>query len=203
MTENMPHGDVSMHLDDGDVLALVQSESRRLDRRIRHRDARELVAAAIGAILIAPGMFVGSAVARVGAVVMIGGLAFIALRLTRARKAGGAPADFSLAVAESLRAELRRVDTQIALLESVLWWYVAPVTVGALMMVAGRRGASFFTAGYGVFLLLVAWGIVALNTRAARRTLYPRRAELNALLAQIDDSSASYTSVQSKPRDLQ
>ena len=191
MTENMSHADLSMHLDDGDVLALVQSESRRLDKRIRRRDARELIASAIGAIVIAPAMFGGPVIVRVGAAIIIVGLAFITLRLTRARKAGRLTTDFSATVAESLRAELRRVDAQIALLESVLWWYVAPIAVGAFMMVAGSRGASLFTVGYGVGLALLAWGIVALNRRAARRTLHPRKAELNTLLAQIDDSSAS------------
>ena len=191
MTENMPHGDVSMHLDDGDVLALVQSESRRLDRRIRHRDARELIAAAVGASVIAPAMFGGPVIVRVGAAVIIVGLAFITLRLARARQAGRLTADFSVSVAESLRAELRRVDAQIALLDSVLWWYVAPIAVGAFMVVAGNRGASLFTVAYGVVLVFLAWGIVALNRRASRRTLHPRKAELNTLLAQIDDSNAS------------
>ena len=173
---------------DGALLALVQSESRRLDQRIRRRDARELVAAAVGGLLIAPGMFRGALLSRIGAAVMIGGLLVIAIRLTRARKVGGAASDLSLSIVAAAEAELRRVNAQVVLLESVLWWYVAPVFVGAVLMVAGSMGASAFTLTYAASVVLLAWAIVALNARAARRVLRPRRAELLALLAQLDDA---------------
>ena len=187
MTRDTRRVETSPALNDGDILALVQSESRRLDRRIRRRDARELIGAAIGGLLIAPGMFRGALLSRIGAAVVICGLVVITVRLTRARKVDSAASDASLSVVAALEAELRRVDAQIALLESVLWWYVAPVLAGAFMIVAGSSGASRFTLAYGVAVILLAWGIVALNARAARRVLHPRRAELRALLAQFDD----------------
>jgi len=187
MTHDTRGVETSRALDDGDILALVQSESRRLDRRIRRRDARELIAAAIGGLLIAPGMFRGPLLSRIGAAIVICGLVVIAVRLARARNIDSAASDASLSVVAALEAELRRVDAQIALLESVLWWYVAPVLAGAFMIVAGSLGASRITLAYGVAVMLLAWGIVALNARAARRVLHPRRAELRALLAQFDD----------------
>jgi hypothetical protein len=187
MTHDTRGVETSRALDDGDILALVQSESRRLDRRIRRRDARELIAAAIGGLLIAPGMFRGPLLSRIGAAIVICGLVVIAVRLARARNIDSAASDASLSVVAALEAELRRVDAQIALLESVLWWYVAPVLAGAFMIVAGSLGASRITLAYGVAVMLLAWGIVALNARAARRVLHPRRAELCALLAQFDD----------------
>ena len=187
MTHDARGVETSPALVDGEILALVRSESRRLDRRIRRRDARELIAAAIGGLLIAPGMFRGSLLSRIGAAVVIGGLVVIAVRLTRARNVDSAASDASLSVVAALEAELRRVDAQITLLESVLWWYVAPVLAGAFMIVAGSLGASRITLAYGVAVMLLAWGIVALNARAARRVLHPRKAELRALLGQFDD----------------
>lgn len=187
MTHDTRGVETSPALDDGDVLARVQSESRRLDRRIRRRDARELIAAVIGGLLIAPGMLRGPLLSRIGAAIVIGGLVVIAVRLMRARNVDSAASDASLPVVAALEAELRRVEAQIALLVSVLWWYVTPVLAGAFMIVAGRLGASRITLAYGVAVMLLAWGIVALNARAARRVLYPRRAELRALLAQFDD----------------
>jgi len=187
MTHDTRGVETSPALDDGDVLARVQSESRRLDRRIRRRDARELIAAAIGGLLIAPGMLRGPLLSRIGSAIVIGGLVVIAVRLIRARNVDSAASDASLPVVAALEAELRRVEAQIALLVSVLWWYVTPVLAGAFMIVAGRLGASRITLAYGVAVMLLAWGIVALNARAARRVLYPRRAELRALLAQFDD----------------
>jgi len=200
MTHDTRGVETSPVLDDGDILAMVQSESRRLDRRIRRRDARELVAAAIGGLLVAPGVFRGPLLSRVGAAVVICGLVVIAVRLTRARNVTSAASDVSLSVVATLEAELRRVDAQITLLESVLWWYVAPVLAGAFMIVAGSSGASRITLAYGVAVMLLAWGIVALNARAARRTLYPRRAELRALLAQFDDEPLDPALDPSTPR---
>jgi hypothetical protein len=188
MTHEARGLEMTSALDDGDMLALVQSESRRLDRRIRRRDARELVAAAVGALLIAPGVFRGPLLSRIGAALMIGGLLLIAIRLTRARRIGGAGCDLSLSVVAATEAELRRVNAQVALLEGVLWWYVAPVLTGAVLMVAGRLGASRLTFAYAAIVVLLAWALVALNARAARRVLHPRRAELLALLAQFDDT---------------
>jgi len=42
-----------------------------------------------------------------------------------------------------------------------------------------------FTHGYAVFAALLSWGIIALNHRAARRALQPRREDIARLLAQI------------------
>jgi hypothetical protein len=180
-------GDVSTTLDDEEILALVQSEARQLDRQIRHRDWRELGIGVVGALLIAPAALHAPPLARLGAVIILGGLVLIAVQLTRARRVAGAgAADPSLPVAAALRAERQRIDAQIALLDSVLWWYVGPIAVGAVMMVAGSRGASWFTLGYAVVVALLAWGIVALNARAVRRTLRPKRQELTGLLAQLE-----------------
>jgi hypothetical protein len=187
VTHDLSDRETPTRLGDSEILALVQSESRMMEKRIRRRDTRELIGAIIGGLLIAPGIFRGPVLARVGAAVMVAGLAFISLRLTRARHVGAPPAsDLSLSVVDALRAELRRVETQIALLESVLWWYIAPVAAGAVMIVAGNRGTSLFTFGYAIVVALIAWALVVLNARAARRTLRPRKAELIALLGQFD-----------------
>jgi hypothetical protein len=177
-----------MTLDDEDILALVQSGSRKLDRQIRSRDWREVVAGIIAGVIIAPGAFRGPALARVGAWMVLAGLVLVMWRLYRARRIGGRGAtDRSLSVAEALRAEGRRLDAQIALLESVLWWYVAPLSIGVVLLTVGLRGTSWFTLAYSVVVALVAWGVVALNLRVVRRDLRPKRAELNALLSELGD----------------
>lgn len=189
MTHRMHGAGASLGPEHDDTLAFVQSESRRLEKRIRRRDARELIGGIVGALLIAPGLFRGPVISRIGAGIMVAGLVFIAVKLARARQIGST-VDFSLSVMDALRAELRRVDAQIVLLESVLWWYVAPVMIGAVMMVAGNRGAVVFTWIYALAVGGIAWAIVAMNARAARRTLHPKRAELAALLVQFDHADA-------------
>lgn len=176
-------------LDDRDILALVHTGSRRLDRRIRWRDWRELAASAVVAVWIVPAAFRGPLLSRMGAIVILAGLVLVVFRLLRARRIGGATAvDASLPVAEALRAELRRVDAQIALLESVGWWYVAPLLGGSVLLVVGQSGARapWLTIGYAAFAALFGWGVIVLNARAVRRALRPKRDELNAFLTQLE-----------------
>lgn len=183
-----PEDDGLTQLDDGDILALVHAGARRFDRQIKHRDWRELIASAVVVVAIAPATVQGPLLARVGACIVLGGLALIALQLWRARRFGGGGADMTLPVAATLRAERQRVNAQIALLEGVAWWYVAPLTVGSVLLVAGRggRGAWSLTLGYVIVVALIGWWIIALNRRAVLRHLRPRLDELSALLAQLE-----------------
>jgi len=175
-------------LDDDDILALVQSGSRKLDRQIRRRDWREVIAGIVAGVVIAPGAVRGPPLARVGAWVVLAGLVFVMWRLYHARRIGGRGGDDpSLSVADALRAEGRRLDVQIELLERVLWWYVAPLSIGVVLLTVGVRGTSWFTLAYVVVVALVAWGVVALNLRVVRRDLRPKRADLNALLAELGE----------------
>lgn len=175
-------------LSDDEILALVQTQSHRLDRQIRWRDWREMLAAVIVAPVMVAVAMRGPLLARAGALVVLAGIVLVVTRLWLARRVGGrGAADASLSVADALRAELRRVRVQIALLESVAWWYVLPLMGGSVLMVAGLRGASTpFTIGYTLVAAAIAWGIIALNRQAVRRGLAPRREELTELLATLE-----------------
>ena len=127
--------------------------------------------------------------ARLGALIVVAGIAFVAYRLFTARRlTTDRTIDPALPVATALRTELAEVDAQIALLESVAWWYVAPLLGGSVLLAAGSRGLAgwSYTLGYTVFAALLGWGIIVLNHRAVRRTLQPKRREIMALLAQIE-----------------
>ncbi len=174
-------------LSEEDILTLVRSGARRFTRQLRWRDRGEVIAGVIVAAVIIPAAFRGPWLSRAGAVVILAGLVLVAFRLRHAQRLGGPGAtDPSLSVADTLRAELRRVTVQISLLEGVVWWYVTPLAGGAVMLVAGSHPASWFTAAYVLAAALVGWAIVALNMRAVRRDLRPKRDELAALLARLE-----------------
>ena len=176
-------------LTDDEIFALVQTRSRRFQRQIRFRDWREFLAGAFAAVVIAPVVVRGPVLARVGALVVLAGIALTVFRLLRARRVGAARmSDPAVPVTTALHAELEQIDAQIALLRGVAWWYVTPLTGGSVLLVAGSRGmrGAWFTLGYAVFAALLAWGIIALNRRAVRRTLEPKRLEIQSLLAQIE-----------------
>jgi len=177
-------------LNDDDILALVKSRAARLERQLRRRDWRELIASIAGAVLIAPIAINAGWITRAGVVVVLAGLVLIAVKLTRASRVR-ARVRVDAPVNAVLRAEQSRVDAQIRLLGTVLWWYVLPIAVGSVMIVAGRLGVSWFTAGYVVATALLSWGVVWLNARVVRRTLRPMRDELTELLAQIESPNGS------------
>lgn len=176
-------------LSNADIVRLVKKQSDAFDQKIRRRDLLESVAAV--AVLLFFGWLAWhdpSRLVQAGSLIIMGGSALIFWRLRRARtRFADAPADRP--VKQMLRHERAKVDAQIHLLESVLWWYIAPLAVGVLLVTIGDNGWSGFTIGYAVVVVLGSAIIYALNQRAVRRSLQPRREELTHLLDQIDEGA--------------
>jgi len=94
---------------------------------------------------------------------------------------------------DCITASLAQVNHQIWLLKNVFWWYLLPLlitsaismTYSALHVRHFGRGAI---AGEIIAVLLVAsifWGVYRLNQAAVRRSLEPRRQELETLSASL------------------
>jgi hypothetical protein len=171
-------------MSDTEVLALVLKRSAKFQRTIRWRDARELVAAGLVVLVLAPTLSKGSWLARAGAGLIVAGCGLIFVMLMSARRLAAPRPDWPLA--QVVRTEEARVGAQVRLLETLLWWYIAPLSAGAVLIVAGDAGVSWFTAGYVLFVVAVAAGIYWFNRIALRRDLWPRRAELRRLLDQLE-----------------
>jgi hypothetical protein len=92
---------------------------------------------------------------------------------------------------------LRQVNHQIWLLKNVFWWYLLPIaaalgisTCAAFLRVQHPGRGAFI--GWGAFVLfgaLLYWGIYWVNQFAVRKSLDPRRQELETLLAGLDENS--------------
>lgn len=177
--------------DEEELLARVKRRAEAFERKIFWRDLRE-----IGAAVLVAGLFGWWAVSadtllvRAGALVVVAGAGLIAWRIRRARRDGSAETA-ARPVADRIRAEIRKVDAQIELLETVLWWYVAPPALGLALMIVGG-GSS----GWSTLLQLVGVGVAGsavwwLNHRAVRRGLRPRREELAEQLRQVENGERS------------
>ena len=169
-----------------EALSEVKERSREYDRKLFWRDVREIGVAVLGAVFFGyVALTAGSPLMRIGAAVVVAAAAFIVWKLRRARRNG----DAELAgrpVANRLRARIERVERQIRLLESVLWWYLAPLGIGVALMLVSD-GWGLWTAGELLLLVIVYGYIWHLNQRAVRRCHRPRRQELARLLHRLEE----------------
>jgi hypothetical protein len=95
-----------------------------------------------------------------------------------------------------IKASLNQVTHQIWLLKNVFWWYLLPIAA-ALAILFGysawraRNIGSAAVIGTLVGALAVAllyWGIYWVNQVAVRKSLEPRRQELETLLASLNEN---------------
>jgi hypothetical protein len=172
-------------LSDEALLRLVKETSEQFDEKIRRRDRREGIAAALVFLFFSTMLLTPSWMVRIGALIVMGWSASIYWILHRART-GYAPPDPKQPVAAAVRTELEKVNEQIRLLERIFWWYLLPPAVGLFLVVGGNAGFSWFTPGYGTSIVALGGGIYYLNQREVRNTLRPRQEELTRLLRQME-----------------
>jgi hypothetical protein len=128
-------------------------------------------------------------VSKLGAALLVCWAGFIIYKLHWTRTIQQ-PASLDAPVREFCRIELDRLDRQIRLLRSVLWWYIAPCMIGVNIFFVGLAGLGMASLVYAIVTLLLGWGIYALNMRAVAKELAPRRNELASLLSQLGDAIA-------------
>jgi hypothetical protein len=170
-----------------EILLHVKAESRRLERQVRFRDWREIVAAAAALVIIVPGAIHANLVTRIGTVALVAAFALMGFALFRARRVAG-PGSMEMSVAEVLRHERSRVEAQVRLLEGVMRWYLGPIFIALVTIVAGRAGLSVFTDGFAAGMAILSLVIYRLNRTAARTYLRPRLDELSHLLAEMGET---------------
>lgn len=170
---------------------LVVRVCRRVERTgasIVRRDVIETLAA-VFVILCFGGMFltIDGVVAKIGAATVVLGAFYIVYRLYQARM------DRKLSrlddsVRDFYKTEIERLNRQIDLLRSVLWWYISPLMVGANLIFFGVNGIGIGSIGYLIFTLFFGWGIYWLNQNAVVKTLVPLRNELEGLLKELGET---------------
>ncbi len=173
----------------------IRRDAHAFDRRILWRDLTEIAASLLVAgVFAASGWRSGAPLGwpiATGLFALVPAAFLIAGRLRRLRRAPAAAASLREHIAGALAA----LDTQIRLLRAVVWWYLAPLGIAALLFL----GSSFvqpdarvpwpaMVVGLvgGVVVLGVVWiWVYRLNQRAVAADLEPRRRALAETLAQL------------------
>ena len=178
-------------LPDAQVVQGMKQKMSQFGRTIFWRDVREVAACLLVIGLFLPGYFQTTTwLAQTGCLVEVFGAIFIAFRLIYSKRR-----DDRNLTADSLRGYLLhercKIETQIRLLSTVLWWYILPLYVGAVMVafgVGGSRG-MIFKVTFAVFYAVICGGIWWLNQYAVKKHLLPLKAELDQTLQEIPESA--------------
>jgi len=170
-----------------DLLNVVQHRCTGMERTIHGRDVREILAAVfvVGAFASMWPIYRSSPVAILGVTLICLGAALIIYVLLSARKPE--PLSFDASVLDFTRNRLAWLDGQIRLLRTVVWWYVAPLCTGLLLLHWGiNRGAWLVFGLQALIVIAVAAGVVVLNQWAVRHSLQPVRDELARLIEALE-----------------
>lgn len=91
---------------------------------------------------------------------------------------------------ECARLERQRVESQIALLRQVTLWYVAPLSLGAIVFVFGLFEpwwvAAIAAGGFLVVFAIVGWVIHRMNQHCVKQSLIPLRTQLSELIHSLE-----------------
>ena len=181
-------------IDPEQLLAEVRRDHRRFAANLFWRDVREVG----GSLLMVPlWVYLGAALSlpwtwylMVPTLLWYAGF-LLADRLRHPRR----PPDPGQPLVRCVEESLAQVEHQIWLLRNIGWWGFLPFAIPAMAFVghvnwpsaARSWGAAVATAGVGAVVgVCLAWGY-RLNQAAVRDGLEPRRRELQALLAGLQD----------------
>jgi hypothetical protein len=167
---------------DREQIALVRRKMKKFARGIFWRDMRELGAGIFVVLFFVHALFhIHAALAQAGCWIVILSAIFIDAKLIHARRRVPAP-NPAASLRETLRTEIQRVEVQIRLLRSVLWWYLLPLIVGADLFFVGCNRDPVDDAVYLSTTAAVSAFIYWLNQYAVKKHLVPMKTELETLL---------------------
>jgi hypothetical protein len=175
--------------------AALREETLRFRRRIHRRNVIEVAAAAIVIpIFLAYEWFFPYWLTKVGALLVVVGVAVVLWQLRRRASTPRAPADFGRdAVHFHIQALVRQRDA----LQSVWLWYVGPLVPGFAVFVWGRavENAGRIDVRWIWLVVIVAVAlqvVIVLLNRAGARALQRRIDELQQLIDANSDTSSHH-----------
>ncbi len=169
-----------------EIMNVITARLGKIHQTIRWRDVREIGAAIVSILLFGAWFWtVPSVISRSGAAVVVAGSMLIIARLSWAHRRAR-QAESGLTMREFCAAERDRIDAQIRLLQSTLWWYLGPTLLGTNLFVFGFTGFNAWGIGFLAVTLILGLILYRLNMAAARLRLLPVKNELEQLLAEIE-----------------
>ena len=170
-------------LPDEAQIAAMKMRMTCFDKTIQWRDYGEVAACIFIIVFFGWDLLFRniSALTQAGCLVLVGSAGFIAWKLMWS-KCRLPKAEPSAPIFDAVRVELRKVENQIGLLESVAWWYLLPLFIGVILHNFGAGGGFLSKLIYFTFVLALYVFIYWLNQRAVKKNLLPLKRGLESLL---------------------
>lgn len=173
-----------------EVISMLEKETSKIDKEIKRRDIVEIAIA----LLLIPVWIYGllnsaSTIQTIGCWIAIASGLYIPYKLMSAKKVTSTTND---SIKEFLLNEKQKLSQQKQLLESIVWWYIAPITAAILLITLGANVdesgipqiSEQMTTYYGFVALLIV-GIYFLNKRAAKKKFGPLLDKVEQRLAEL------------------
>jgi len=173
-----------------EVVAMLEKQTTKIDKEIKRRDTLET---SISLLLIPVwiyGLFISTgALQSIGFIIAIIACIHIPYRLVKAKKIT-TPKDTS--VKAFLKSEQQKLLQQKQLLESVVSWYIAPLTIAIVLITLGGTVDAtglphlndFLIKYYGLLTLLFV-GVYLLNKRAVKKKFVPLLDNIEQRLSEL------------------
>ena len=173
-----------------EVIANLEKQTTKIDKEIKRRDLLEISIA----VLLIPFWIYGltntvGIMQTMGLITAIISCIYIPYKLLNARKVSAVK---SSSIKDFLIREKQKVEQQKQLLVSIVWWYLAPLTLSIILITLGSTATetSMFTINdylqkYYFFLALLVVGVYFLNKRAAKKKFTPLLENIEQRLAEL------------------
>ncbi|NMP17065.1 hypothetical protein [Thalassotalea sp. Y01] len=173
-----------------EVITMLEKETKKMDKEVKRRDILEISIAVLLIPVWVYGLFNSvSTMQTIGLCIAILSCVYIPYKLVSAKQI--TPQKNS-SIRDFLLTEKQKVKQQKQLLESIVWWYIAPLTSAILLITLGAtvNESGFVQINthlffyYGCVVLLVV-GVYFLNKRAAKKKFGPLLENIEQRLAEL------------------
>ncbi|MEL6534121.1 MAG: hypothetical protein AAFQ98_01855 [Bacteroidota bacterium] len=190
----------AVELDMGQLGEELDNKANQMDRNIRRRDRREVIASYVGMVIFGVmAWHIPWLLSKVACLIAIAWFAFVIYRLQQTRRKG--EPDITLPFREQLKKRVLYVKEQARLLRTVFYWYILPPYAMNALFILGIGDVNAWDSPLAswlpdtlpgkvfilVFLAAFYGYIVWVNRHTARTYYDPAVKELEQVLAQLDE----------------
>lgn len=160
-----------------------------LEAQIKKRNTREIIVCILMILLFGWFLLIQPQILRkVGAAIIISNCVVIIFRLVYAGKTNS-PEHFASELSNYLRASLQQVRKQIALLSTVLWWYLLPFFIGVLCFYYSYPVSLLHKGCYTLIVFVLYCYIYYLNRKAVIKQLRPLESSILKALEELGEET--------------